>query len=354
MQDLLPGQTIVVARGPSRPPQASYWTVDGPLLIFDERTQSKVALVASRMSRSLSTWIEPRKRFLKRHGIEVVLGEYLDFSLRWLELCRELGVRFYAHAHGYDVSQQLLRPEWREAYRRYNEADGVVTVSGLSRQRLIEVGLDPLKLHTIPCGVDVPVEPSLVRRRERDDIIRCLAVGRFVTKKAPIYTLEAFRQAANKVPTLRLDYVGDGELWPAARQFVQGLGLASRITLHRAQSAASVAALLADADIFLLHGITDPDTGDEEGLPVALLEAMAQSLPVVSTRHGGIPEAVLEGVTGYLVGEGDVAAMAERIVELGRNEELRRSLGRTGWRVAKESFSWEREQSSLLAVLGLD
>jgi glycosyltransferase involved in cell wall biosynthesis len=46
--------------------------------------------------------------------------------------------------------------------------------------------------------------------------------------------------------------------------------------------------------------------------------------------------------------------MAERIVELGRNEELRRSLGRTGWRVAKESFSWEREQSSLLAVLGLD
>jgi glycosyltransferase involved in cell wall biosynthesis len=108
-----------------------------------------------------------------------------------------------------------------------------------------------------------------------------------------------------------------------------------------------------DADMFLQHSITDPATGDEEGLPVAVLEAMANALPVVATRHAGIPEAVLEGATGYLVDEGDTASMADRIVALARDADRRRNMGRAGWQRAGENFSREKERAALLNILGL-
>src|SRR5690606_2027114 len=96
-----------------------------------------------------------------------------------------------------------------------------------------------------------------------------------------------------------------------------------------------------------------PGTGDEEGLPVAILEAMASGLPVVSTRHAGIPEAVIEGTTGYLVDEGDTAGMAAHVVRLARDAELRRRMGHAGWQRALQSFSWPRERARLLELLGL-
>jgi glycosyltransferase involved in cell wall biosynthesis len=69
---------------------------------------------------------------------------------------------------------------------------------------------------------------------------------------------------------------------------------------------------------------------------------MAQSLPVISTRHAGIPEAVLDGSTGYLVNEGDSAAMAERLITLVRNYDLRRQMGIAGWQRARERFTWRQ------------
>src|SRR5205807_2160015 len=140
---------------------------------------------------------------------------------------------------------------------------------------LVEIGLDPEKVHAVPYGVDVPAEcPSRVREGGR---VRCLSVGRFVPKKAPILTLDAFRRAAAEVPGLTLDYVGGGELLPAAWQFLRAFGLEDRVTLHGAQPSETVARLLAEADIYFQHSMTDPETGDEEGLPVAILEAMAQA-----------------------------------------------------------------------------
>jgi glycosyltransferase involved in cell wall biosynthesis len=175
-----------------------------------------------------------------------------------------------------------------------------------------------------------------------------------VGKKAPILMLDAFRRAAEANPRLRLDYIGDGLLFGAAKQFVQAMRLGDRVTLHGPQPNEVVQRLLREADIFLQHSITDPDTGDEEGLPVVILEAMAHSLPVVSTLHAGIPEAVVNDVNGYLVEEGDSAGMAERLITLARSSELRRRMGEAGWRLAMERFSWERERMTLLQTLSLE
>jgi glycosyltransferase involved in cell wall biosynthesis len=84
------------------------------------------------------------------------------------------------------------------------------------------------------------------------------------------------------------------------------------------------------------------------------LEAMSHALPVVSTRHAGIPEAVLDGITGLLCNEGDTMKMAENIRYLVDHDSQSIQMGVDGWMRAKQYFSWQHERASLLKILGLD
>lgn len=332
VQDLLPGATLAIG-GPPGPDTIRDWDADGPL----------VDLGAMSDLRSVGRWI-------RDYGVQVLLGEYLDASLAWLGLAQELSLRFFAHAHGYDVSRCLREPVHRREYLRYREAAGVITMSEWSRARLIDLGLPPDRIHVIPYGVDVP---DAVAERPLREGATVLAVGRMVAKKAPIVTLDAFRRAGQALPGLRFDYVGAGPLRPAVLQFVAAFGLGDRVLLHGGQPNATVRRLMDTADIFVHHGMTDPDTGDEEGLPVVILEAMAAGLPVVASRHAGIPEAVEDGVTGLLVDEGDSRGMADRIEQLARDRALRLRMGLAGWARARDCFSWSRERDDLLRLLGL-
>ncbi len=292
-------------------------------------------------------------QFLRQHNVQVVLSEYLDISLKWLDVASKLGIRFYAHAHGYDVSRSLRDPEMRREYLRLKSADGIITMSEISRQRLIDLGLDESRIHVIPYGIDVSDSPVRHDVRKTDPV-RCIAVGRMVAKKSPLLLLETFRRAVRAFPALRLDYIGEGELFEATTRFVQEHNLEANIFLHGGQPNTVVQTMMNRADIFLQHSRTDPDTGDEEGLPVAILEAMGHGLPVISTRHAGIPEAVVEGATGLLVDEGDAGGMADCLVQLARDAGLRGQFGQAGWQRAKARFTWQRERQDLLRVLGLE
>ncbi len=354
MQDLAPGRTAVVT-GTVVPAAQATWGVRPPLLALDS-VPAGLAVRASRalgrkFGRSLQEpWLPSLRGFLEHHQVEVLLGEYLSYSLAFLPLARSLGCRFWAHAHGWDVSAALRSEHWRTGYLAYREATGVVTMSEFSRKRLIDLGLSPERIHTVHYGVEVPDEPP---EREERAAVRCVAVGRMVSKKAPIITLAAFKLAADQDPTLHLDFVGGGELASAAEQFVRAYRLGSRVTLHGVQPADRVRQLMSGADLFLQHSVTDPVTGDEEGLPVAILEAMACGLPVVSTRHAGIPEAVVESETGLLVEEGDAHGMGDRLLALARDPDQRRAFGRAGWARARQRFTWEREKQDLARILGL-
>ena len=178
-----------------------------------------------------------------------------------------------------------------------------------------------------------------------------LAVGRCVAKKAPLTTLEAFRRAAPR-PSRAC-----GWRTSATGRCMDELRAARRRPAGRpARSAAARAgagAVIAAADVFCQHSVRDPETGDEEGLPIAILEAMAHGLPVVATRHAGIPDAVVDGETGFLVDERDVSAMAERLERLARDPALRRAMGAAGRRRAESRFSWAAERAGLAPMLGL-
>jgi colanic acid/amylovoran biosynthesis glycosyltransferase len=351
-QLLLPGKTVVIAEQ-----QLTHWDVEAPKLILDQRWPTYRS-IRQRIRGKLGlrdaapSWSDRRAAasFLTAHNVHVIMCEYLDYSCRWLPVAQELGIRFFAHGHGLDVSARLREHYWRQRYLELNAGGGIIAASDASGQRLISHGIEPAKVHVIPCGVDVP--PTAVPHTS-SDTVRCLVVGRMVAKKGPLLTLEAFKRAFVLQNNLRLDYVGSGPLLGAVEEFVAANGLSLCVTLHREKPNDVVHALMKQADIFVQHSLTDPATGDEEGLPVAILEAMAHALPVVATHHAGIPEAVIDQETGFLVAEGDVETMGARIVELARSETARAQLGRGGWERAREKFSWEQERRELLALLQL-
>lgn len=356
MEQLLPKQTVVVAYTKDKP-YAGNWDLDCPQLIINQLNRNQNTL--QKLYRKASNYLVSEqdrklvitKQFIRKYQVKVIMGEYLDISLAWLPLAQALGIPFYAHAHGYDVSWSLQDQYWQQRYQELNQATGIIVMNKPSRKRLIELGIPSEKIHVIPYGINVPSQPC---QRQPKKIVKCLAVGRMTGKKAPILTLDAFRRACEHYPNLHLDYVGTGALLPAVRQYILAFNLADKVTLHLGQPNTVVHQLMQKADIFLQHSMTDFDTGDEEGLPVAILEAMGYALPIVSTNHTGIPEAVEEGNTGFLVEEGNSIAMAERIIHLAKDEKKRINFGHSGWKRAKEKFSWDRERKQLFEVMELE
>jgi glycosyltransferase involved in cell wall biosynthesis len=172
-----------------------------------------------------------------------------------------------------------------------------------------------------------------------------------VAKKGPMYLLEAFRLAAERNPDITLDYVGDGELFSAARQFVGACGLTERVHLHGAAPEELKQRLLQECGVFVQHSITDPETGDEEGLPAAIQEAMAHAMAVISTRHAGIPDAVEHEMTGWLVAEGNAICMAEGMLSAAANPDGTKAAGLAGYARAASQYKWDDEKRRLISFV---
>ena len=360
IEELAPRRTVVVAEGithgysahcpvfclnPKQPPGNLF------LRVADRLAHGSGILAPRTFTRRI--WGLPRlrlKHFLRSKNVGVILGEFLDASLRFLPIARELGIAFYGHAHGYDISKNLRNTFWRREYLKYNNSDGVIVMSHAAKRSLMEIGIREDKVFVIPYGVVVP-EHFLPRRVI--STVRVLAAGRMVAKKAPLKLLEAFRIAQGQAADLHLDYLGGGPLLEVALEYAKDHGLAQAVTFHGARAHGEVLGAMDRADVFIQHSIRDPATGDEEGLPLGILEAMAHGLPIISTRHAGIPEAVEEGKTGFLVDEGDVWGMAKSLMALAADNELRLQMGKQAWMLARSHFSWETERQKLLSLLRL-
>ena len=349
VEDFLPGQTIVVARN-SGPPFGGFWKASCPVLYLDDHSRLWRARLARLAGTSESAARDAvTERFLRRHGVTAVLGEYLDQFADFVPLLDRLRLRYVAQGHGIDLSASLQKRATADRYGAYKSARAVLTRCEFHRRRLVELGISPQTVHVNPGGVQVP---EAVPVRGANAGKRFLAIGRMVPKKGPIYLLEAFRLASARDAYVTLDVVGDGPLFAAAHQFVQACGLSTRVRLHGAASDEKKKQLLDECGVFVQHSITDPDTGDEEGLPAAIQEAMAHGIAVISTRHAGIPEAIEDGVTGWLIAEGDSVGMSDAMLQASTENELRFRLGAAARAKAERFYSWSGERDRLLQYLG--
>jgi colanic acid/amylovoran biosynthesis glycosyltransferase len=142
--------------------------------------------------------------------------------------------------------------------------------------------------------------------------LRLVTVARLVEKKGVDYAIRAVARLAAAGVDVEYTVVGDGPLREKLTQLTEALGLSGRVKLVGSMAHSDIAALLQRSHVMLAPSVTASD-GDMEGLPVAIMEAMASGLPVVSTVHSGIPELIDDDVNGYLVPEKDVTALAAKL-----------------------------------------
>lgn len=284
----------------------------------------------------------------RRAGADAVLAEYGTVGVLVKDACRRAGVPLVVHFHGFDASVRDVLEEHRETYpEMFRAACAVVAVSRAMQGRLVSLGAPPEKVHYNPYGIDCGefggAEPESAPPA-------FVAVGRFVDKKAPHLTLRAFAEVRRTRPQARLRMVGDGPLLEGCRALAAELGVADAVEFLGPQSHERVREEMRAARCFVQHSVEAPN-GDCEGTPLGVLEAGASGLPVVSTRHAGIPDAVVEGETGLLVAEGDVGGMAGAMARLADDPALAGGMGRAARRHIAENFSVERSDRNLWAVI---
>ena len=263
-------------------------------------------------------------RYLRSHSIQAVLAEYGPTGVSVMNACRLANVPFVVHFHGFDAHQKSTLATFGTAYlEMFGRASAIVAVSRHMQNVLIGLGAPATKVHYSPYGVDCSLFAGGQVAASAPVFV---AVGRFVDKKAPHLTLLAFQRVALRVPEARLVMIGDGDLFEASKQLVRALHLSNQVDLLGPCPSDQVATIMRTSRAFVQHSV-EATYGDSEGTPVAILEAGAVGLPVVSTRHAGIKDVVVDGDTGFLVDEGDIDAMADRMMRLVTDPVLAASLG---------------------------
>lgn len=276
--------------------------------------------------------------YLYRNKIDVVLAEYGLTGAETTPVLKKAGVPLIVHFHGFDASNKAVLAAYTEKYNAmFAYASKIIAVSQVMKKMLIDIGAPEHKIVYNPYG------PNEMFYNLQPDysVNHFVSIGRFVDKKAPYFTLEAFRQLLARHPEARLTMAGEGELLDTCKNLAEYWNIAHAVAFPGAVAHQQVADLFQQSFCFLQHSIT-ARSGDMEGTPVGILEAGAAALPVVSTRHAGIPDVVIENKTGLLVDEKDVAAMANAMTVMYENRKKTAEIGQAARKHIQNNFSIEK------------
>jgi colanic acid/amylovoran biosynthesis glycosyltransferase len=268
--------------------------------------------------------------YLQAKQIKLILAEFGPVGVEMLPIAKDLGIPLVVYFHAYDVFHKQTLGQYASKYvSLFREAACIVGVSKIVLNRLEDLGAAKCKLVHLPAFVNL----ELFSYSNHSGVApRFLAVGRFAETKSPHLTILAFQRVAQVIPQASLTLVGKGgggELFEACLILVRSLRLEHCVEFKGILSHEDVAIEMRRARVFVQHSVTTPENGDMEGKPVAVMEAMASGLPVVATRHSGIPELIEHGVTGLLVAEYDIEAMANAMIRLAKDDDLVSRMGRS-------------------------
>ncbi|MHC4501673.1 MAG: glycosyltransferase [Planctomycetota bacterium] len=231
--------------------------------------------------------------------------------------------------YGADVSEHV-RTFGEGVYRElFAGGDLFLPLSQCMRRRLIELGCDESRIQVHHTGID-PARLAFTPRRPRaDGGVKILTIARLVEKKGIEFGIRAVAKLAAQGHKIEYGIIGDGLLRESLQGLIDELDLGDRVRMLGWKRRAEVVDILEGAQILLAPSVTSAD-GDEEGTPIVLMMALASGMPVVSSRHSGIPELVEDGVSGFLVPERDIDALAGKLAYLVAHPEDWPRFGRAG------------------------
>ena len=269
-------------------------------------------------------------------------------AVRWRRMGAVRG-KVATFFHGYDISQAIQWCGPRIYDGLFREGDLFLAISRRWREKLIELGCDEKKIVVHHMGIDSGRFTFQPRSRE-GKTTRLISIARLHEKKGIEFGIRAVASLIRKGFELEYAIVGEGPLKEELQQLIRETKEESRIRLLGACPQEEVKRRLSESHILLAPSVT-ASNGNQEGIPVAVMEAMAVGLPILSTQHSGIPELVEDGVSGFLVPERDVEALEEKLRTLVEQPALWPGMGKAGRAKVEAEFDIVKLNKQLVEVL---
>jgi len=249
--------------------------------------------------------------------------------------------------HGADVMVDMNKPAYREATLQMLNAVTLVLVRSESlRHAVVDLGCDPKKVEIQRTGIPLEEFPFRERAVPKDGEWQFVQAGRLIEKKGLPVTLRAFSTFLKQHPDARLTIAGEGPLLSELHKFGGELGIADRVSFTGFVSQEQLREIYYRSHIFVHPSQTGRD-GNQEGIPNSMLEAMATGLPVFATEHGGIPEAIENGVSGVLVPERDDEALSRALLNAVHDPGLLSRIGHAGADAVRKKFDLQQQAQRL-------
>ena len=256
---------------------------------------------------------------LEKCGAKVLHVYFGHIGVHLLPLLEICPLPVIVSFHGADAQIDLHKPAHLARTRRMMERATLLLVRSESlANRLVALGVPREKIRLHRTGIPLDEIHFSKRTAPADGAWRCVQACRLIGKKGLATSLRAFAEFAREFPRAAFTIAGEGPQLQELRSLADSLGIADRVSFSGFLPQEELRTLCAGAHIFLHPSELGPD-GNQEGVPNAMLEAMAGGMPVVATLHGGIPEAVEHGVSGLLTPERDAPALAQSLLTLARD-----------------------------------
>ena len=289
--------------------------------------------------------------YLRAQQVRAVMAQYGPTGVEMMAACSQAGIPLLVHFHGYDAWRDDVLASYGRRYPALlTQAQAVVGVSREMCAQLERLGAPAGRVHHVAYGVDTRRFSPAATESPTSAEPRFLMVGRQVDKKGHLPALLAFAELLRQFPACTLRIVGSGPLQMAGEMLARSLGIAAKVVFLGALAPDAVAQELQSARALVQFSLTTP-SGDREGTPLAVLEAMACGVPVIGSRHAGIPDVIEHGVHGLLVDPFDVAALSSAMAQLAANPSLASALGQAGCRRVRAHYSEARYLGDLTRLV---
>jgi colanic acid/amylovoran biosynthesis glycosyltransferase len=249
--------------------------------------------------------------------------------------------------HGADVTVDMNKPAYREATRQMLDGVKLVLVRSDSlRRAVIHLGCDERKIEIQPTGIPLDEFPFRERSSPQNVEWQLVQAGRLIEKKGLPVTLRAFALFQRRHPNANLTIAGEGPLLAQLQNLARELNIDRRVSFRGFVSQEQLREIYYASHIFL-HPSQTGHHGNQEGIPNSMLEAMASGLPVFATQHGGIPEAIEDGVSGVLVPERNHEKLADALLDAAQDPGFLSRIALNGSEIVRKNFDLRTQAQRL-------
>jgi colanic acid/amylovoran biosynthesis glycosyltransferase len=290
------------------------------------------------------------RRILIRRDPELIHVYFGNTGVHLLPLLKKWDRSWVVSFHGMDVQRRPKEKDYDQKLTQMLQLAPLVLVRSQSlATRLQDLGCNADKIRLNRTGIPLQNFPWVERSVPVDGKWQLVQACRLVEKKGLLTTLAAFRRLVSDYPKARLVIAGEGPLRDLLTRRIDELSLGDQVRLTGFLGQEDLREIYRESHIFI-HPSEMAADANQEGIPNSMLEAMASGLPVVATRHGGIPEAVQEGVDGFLVPERDEPALYEALLKLVNQPDLWRQMGKQASRSVAQNFEQLQQIKKLESI----